>query len=164
MKRFESANSQNQKPSELKGPLPKNYRRARKAEPLQKSLNDGIEYVYHDLLSRFKKLYMTLPDSNDRTVVEVNNKKDLTDPDGMHTFITPHFHYHLRCSYADKYEVHYQFHECPFEEKIRAWFKRLNCSFYSFESTRTQDYPKFWQGVLDYQPKERVSVLDYIPK
>lgn len=162
MKRFESANTQNQQPSELRGSLPKNYIRARKAEPLQKSLNDGIEYVYHDLLSRFKKLYTTLPDSVDRTVVEVNHKKDPVDPDGMHTFITSHFHYHLRCSYADKYEVHYQFHNCPFEADIRAWFKRAMHSTYTFESDRIKDFPSFYKGVIAFQPKERIAVLDYI--
>lgn len=162
MKRFESANTQNQKPSELKGPLPKNYKRAKKAEPIQRSLNEGIEFLYHDLLGRFKKLFSTLPDPKDRTYLEVNNKLDPIDPDGMFTFICSHFRYHLRCSYADKYEIHYQFYDCPFEQEIRAWFKRAMHSTYAFESNKHEDYAKFWQGVLDFQPKDKILILDYV--
>ncbi|MCX2573662.1 hypothetical protein [Pedobacter sandarakinus] len=162
MKRFEAANPQNDLPVEPQRQLPKNFHRAKKALPLQRSLNDGVEHIYHDLLNRFKKLYQTLPNPLDRTVVEINNKSDATDPDGMHTFITPHFRYHLRCSYADKYEILYQFHNCPFELEIRAWFKRAMHSTYAFESDRIKDFSSFYKGVLAFQPKERISILDYV--
>lgn len=163
MKRFEGANQKNEQQSEPQMPALKNYKLARRALPLEKSLNEGIEYMYHDLLRRFKEMYSSLPSTAERTVVEINGKTDPYDPEGLHTFITPNFYYHLRCNYVEKYEVFYQFHDCPFEGEIRGWFKRVHSPMWAFEIKRRQDFPKFYQGVLAYQPKERIHILEYVP-
>ena len=161
MKRFEAADQKNDLQNEPQRPVLKNYKLARRALPLQKELNNGIEYLYHDLLKRFKQIYSTLPNAYDRTVVEINGKTDPYDPDGLYTFYTPHLYYHVRCNYVEKYEVLYQFHECPFEADIRAWFKRSMSPMYAFEVNTIMDFPKFYRGVLAYQPKERIHILDY---
>lgn len=159
MKRFEAADSKNEQHNESRLPALKNYKLARRALPLEKSLNEGIEYMYHDLLKRFKEMYYALPNTEDRTVVEINGKIDPYDPEGLHTFITPNFYYHLRCNYVEKYEVFYQFHNCPFEAEIRAWFKRVLSPIYAFEVNKEKDYPKFYKAVLAYQPKDRITIL-----
>ncbi|MCX3266464.1 hypothetical protein [Pedobacter agri] len=107
-------------------------------------------------------MYSSLPDPLDRTIVEINGKVDPYDPDGLFTFYTPHFYYHVRCNYLEKYEVLYQFHNCPFEAEIRKWFKRSLHTSFAFESDRIKDFPSFYKEVLAFQPKERISVLDYV--
>jgi hypothetical protein len=164
MKLFEAADSKNEQQNEPQLPALKNYKLARRAFPREKSINEGVEYMYHILLKRFKQLYSTLPNSSDRTVVEINGKIDPNDPEGLYTFITTHFYYHVRCNYVEKYEVLYQFHNCPFEGEIRGWFKKVHSPMWAFEIQRHQDFPKFYQGVLAYQPKERIYILEYVPE
>lgn len=162
MKLFEAADSKNEQQNEPQLPALKNHKLARRAFPREKSINEGVEYMYHDLLKRFKQMYATLPNASDRTVVEINGKIDPYDPEGLYTFITPYFYYHVRCNYVEKYEVFYQFHNCPFEAEIRAWFKRVHSPNHAFEVVRHKDFPKFYKGVLAYQPKARIRILEYV--
>ncbi|QPH37896.1 hypothetical protein [Pedobacter endophyticus] len=161
MKNFESANQETELRNEPQRPVLKNYKLARRALPLEKAINEGMEYMYHDLLKRIKKMYSTLPNEADRLVVEIDCKNDPFDPDGLWCFFTPHLYYHVRCNYVERYEVDYQFHNCPFENEIRAWFKRVLHPMYTNEVSKKPDYPTFYQRVLAYQPKERIYTLDY---
>jgi len=161
MKNFEAANQKNVQPNNPQQPVRKKYRLARRALPLQRALNEGMEYMYHDLLKRIKEMYSKLPNESDRLVVEINCKKDPFDPDGLWTFITPHLYFHVRCNYIEKYEVDYQFYNCPFEAEIRAWFKRVLHPMYTNEINQKQDFPAFYKAVLAYQPKERIYTLEY---
>ena len=125
--------------------------------------NNGLEGVYHIALNSVKELYSQLPDQSDRTVCEINRKKDRSSVFGMHTFITKHFYFHLECDHWDKYWVYYNLGDSPFKTEIKALIKKLIPED-ELKLQQIDDWNQFYSDVLKAQTPHNILILPFKSK
>lgn len=125
----------------------------------QKGMNPAIEGMYHAILRQVKELYHTLPNKEDRIVIELNNELDPTDSHGLFTLITPSFYFYLECDILNNYRIEYLFHFCPFEQQIQKLIDQFSMRSYSTEVVKQEDYPAFFNRCLSCQPPRFIRQL-----
>ena len=98
--------------------LPKTWIKAKhKNGELQNRANATIEHIYHSILNKAKKLSLT----SSRPLFERDYRKDtLENHFAMHAFMSESFYFYLECDIIYSYQIQYSFHNCPFEQELRA--------------------------------------------
>lgn len=141
-------------------PMAKNYVRAKKyAGEKQNQINSDVESTYRLIIEEVKKLYSTLPNPNDRIIVELDLTKQEVNPTGIFSFLTPHFYLYIECDVMDRYKVEYELFNCPFEAEIMKLLKTGIVRSYSTEIMKQPDYPAFFEEVIRVQPQRFIRVL-----
>jgi hypothetical protein len=138
----------------------KNYLRAKKyAFENVKIANEGIELGYYQFISSLKKLYATLPNYEDKTIIERDRLKDFTSTISMHSFLAPDCYFLLECTYDDRFEVVYQLEKCLIEHEIRALMKDCFASHHLKEKKKRVPYKQYFQMALQVQPAQHIIIL-----
>lgn len=138
----------------------KNHQRAKiNGTTSQREMNPVIEEMYRVLINKVKELYCTLPNEEDRIIVQLNNKLDPTDSHGLFTLMTPTLFFYLECDIMNNYRIEYLFYQCPFETEIEQLIKQYSVRSYSTEIVKQPDYPTFFRNCLQVQPDRFVHVL-----
>jgi hypothetical protein len=132
---------------------------ARFAGTTQKQINQAIDDSYHTLIDHVKELYSTLPNSDDRIVVEMNRAQEPNNPISIYCFMTSHFYFYLECDMMLRYRVEYQLFNCPFEQEILKAMKQTILRSYSTEIMKMPNYEAFFKEVLRVQPNRFKRVL-----
>ncbi|ATP58938.1 hypothetical protein CPT03_21935 [Pedobacter ginsengisoli] len=138
----------------------KNSTRAKlKGTTTQKAMNPVIANMYHIIKKKVKELYSSLPNKEDRIIIELNNELDPTDTHGLFTLMTPTFFFYLECSITNQYRIEYLFHQCPVEEEIQQLINDFSMRSYSTEVVNQKDYPAFFRRCLSVRPSRFIHQL-----
>lgn len=125
----------------------------------QKAINPAIAGMFHTIVKKAKELYSTLPNKEDRVIIELNNEQDPTDSHGLYTLITPSFFFYLECDILSNYRIEYQFDQCPVEAEIQQLINQFAMKSFSTEVVKQTDYPKFFRRCLSVQPDRFIHQL-----
>ena len=141
--------------------VPKTYNKAKamNKESSQRRINEAIEGSYHALKDHVKKLYATLPNEDDRIIVEMDRTKEPATVMSMYSFLTKHFYFYIECDVMLRYRVEYQFDNCPFEAEITKCMQETILRSHSTEVMKMPNYPEFFKEVLQVQPERFKQVL-----
>jgi len=138
----------------------KNHQRAKQyGTTSQKTMNPVIADMYHVIVKLVKQLYSSLPDKDERIVIEINNEVDPTDSHGLFTLMTPSFFFYLECSITNQYRIEYLYHHCEFEREINALINKFAVRSYSTEVVKNPDYQTFFRNCLACQPDRFITHL-----
>jgi hypothetical protein len=145
-------------------PAYSNYQRATShGSSIQKKLNPRIEEGYHRMLKKVKELFATLPNKEDRVIVELNLKAMPSDSFGLYSVLTSTFYFSMECDIYNNFRIEYLFHNCKFEKELRTWMIGYSINNHSFQNVRVDDYEDYFNRVLQVQPERFISLLDYKP-
>jgi hypothetical protein len=131
----------------------------KKAFPSLKLQNHNIEVKYHSMLTTVKALYATLPNKQDRVIVEMNMKEHPLEVFQMHAFLTPHFMFVIECDVFNQYRIEYCIADCPFEAEIITMIDRLSLESHSTMVRKMPSYKDYFNEVLKVQPERFISVI-----
>jgi len=148
-----------QKDSAYKQVSKNHIKAARFAGTRQKEINLAIDSSYHTLISQVKELYSTLPNIDDRIIVEMNRAQEPNNPISIYCFMTTHFYFYLECDMMLRYRVEYQLFNNPFEQEILKAMRQTILRSYSTEIMKMPNYPAFFKEVLRVQPEKFKRVL-----
>jgi hypothetical protein len=138
----------------------KNYVTAKKkATKSLTNRNNTVEGMYHAVLKSVKELYKTLPNKEDRVIMEMNMKLHPLDGEQMYAFMTPHFLFFLECDVICHFRIEYYLADCKLEAEIRAIMKKFLIGSFSNEPKMIHNYPEFFKEMLRCQPERFITVL-----
>lgn len=137
----------------------KNYLHSQRYYNNHYRVNEPFEGVYHGLLKSIKAMLATLPNEQDRTVIELDRKRDATSVFGMHDFLAPSIYFSLECDEMDRYWIYYAFNKSTFKKEIEAKFEY--CSILSRLKVKEfkPNFDTFYKAALAFQPPSNITVL-----
>ncbi|RZK26663.1 MAG: hypothetical protein EOO43_02130 [Flavobacterium sp.] len=112
--------------------------------------NRLVDTDYHRVITAVKNLYMQA--GMEVTVFERDYRFDTTEClVTMHSFITPHFYWHLECEYTYNYKVDYDYKDFPFENEFKGLLRAYPLDRTAHHKPKQPSFVAFYKRVLQVQ-------------